>query len=60
MKDIGIFQLTYFDSLAYLKKNIIFIFISGSVKKQLGSGFKFLAGSGFNENGFETLPSSNL
>ena len=38
----------------YFKKNIL---IFGSVKKQLGSktGFRFLAGSGFNEYGSETL-----
>ena len=53
-----IFQFTFCDCLAYLKK---YILIPDRIKKQLGSGsrFRFLAGSGFNEygTGTETLGS---
>ena len=51
-----IFQFTFCDCLAYLKK---YILIPDRIKKQLGPGFRFLAGSGFNEygTGTETLGS---
>ena len=35
-----------------------FILIPGSVRKHLGSGFRFLTGSGYNEYGSETLANS--
>ena len=40
-----------FDGFIYKKRVIL---IPGSVKKQLGSGLRFLAGSGFNKYGSKT------
>ena len=46
--------MTSFDVKILYFQNI-FILIPGNVTKKLGSGFRFLAGSGINEYGSETL-----
>ena len=51
-KRIDIFSLTSFNGLTFKK----IILIPDSVKKQIGSVVRFLAGAGFNKYGSETLP----